>query len=137
SKVHGAGGGLFKTTDGGRTWAKLTKGLPTAKLGRVGLDCHQKKANLLFAVIDTENAGKGLPPSAVFLGITSEQTEKGVVIGAITPNGPAAKAGLAKGDMLLAIAGKDLKNVNQVALLLQGRKAGDTIAVQYQRGDEK
>src|SRR5262249_50881101 len=31
AKVHGSGGGLFKTTDGGKSWTKLTKGLPNGK----------------------------------------------------------------------------------------------------------
>ena len=137
SKVHGAGGGIFKTTDGGKSWTKLSKGLPNGKLGRIGLDWHKKNSKLLFAVIDSENIGKGVPPAAVFLGITSEQTPKGVAIGAITPDGPAKKAGLAKGDILLTIAGKELRSANQITLLLQGRKPGDKITVQYQRGDDK
>ena len=30
--------GIYKTTDGGRKFTKLTNGLPTSKFGRVGLD---------------------------------------------------------------------------------------------------
>src|SRR5262245_46894160 len=33
----GTTGGIFKTSDGGRTWRKLTQGLP-AETGRIGLD---------------------------------------------------------------------------------------------------
>ena len=33
----GANGGIFKTTDGGKTFKKLTKGLPTGKTGKIGL----------------------------------------------------------------------------------------------------
>jgi photosystem II stability/assembly factor-like uncharacterized protein len=44
--------GIFKTTDGGKTWKKLTGGLP-AKQGRIGLDIYQKNPEILYAI--TEN----------------------------------------------------------------------------------
>ena len=34
----GPNGGLFKTTDAGKTWRKLTVGLPEGDTGRIGLD---------------------------------------------------------------------------------------------------
>jgi photosystem II stability/assembly factor-like uncharacterized protein len=136
-KVHGAGGGIFRTTDGGKSWTKVTTGLPKGKLGRIGLDWHRKNANLVFACIDTENIGKGIPAAAVYLGITMEVTAKGVAIGDVTAKGPAAQAGLQKGDLLISLSGQDIKNVNQVAPVLVGRKPGDKIALKYQRGEEK
>jgi photosystem II stability/assembly factor-like uncharacterized protein len=48
----GAGSGIFKTTDGGKNWTRLTGGLP-AKQGRIGLDIYQKNPEVLYAV--TEN----------------------------------------------------------------------------------
>ncbi len=33
----GPGSGLYKSTDGGRTWRKVTKGLPEGELGRIAL----------------------------------------------------------------------------------------------------
>ena len=38
----GTGSGLFKTTDGGKTWQKMTKGLPDRPLGRCGLAVYRK-----------------------------------------------------------------------------------------------
>jgi len=135
--VHGAGSGMFKTTDGGKSWTKLTKGLPKGKMGRIGLDWHVKNSKLLFAVIDTEHSGKGLPPASVFLGITSEVTPKGVSIASVTPDSPAKKAGLEKGDILQSFNGNGIKNTNQITVLLQTFKPGDKMKVQYLRGDEK
>ena len=34
--------GVFKTDDGGEKWTKLGGGLPTGKIGRIGLDMYQK-----------------------------------------------------------------------------------------------
>jgi photosystem II stability/assembly factor-like uncharacterized protein len=48
----GTGSGIHKTTDGGRTWTKLTGGLPASQ-GRIGLDIFQKSPDVLYAV--TEN----------------------------------------------------------------------------------
>jgi photosystem II stability/assembly factor-like uncharacterized protein len=55
----GAGSGIHKTTDGGRTWTKLAGGLPATPQGRIGLDIYQKSPNILYAV--TENLGKRPP----------------------------------------------------------------------------
>lgn len=49
-------GGIFKSTDGGTTWRKLTKGLPT-RTGRIGLDVFRKDPRTLYAVVQTEEGG--------------------------------------------------------------------------------
>jgi photosystem II stability/assembly factor-like uncharacterized protein len=48
---------IYKTTDGGKTIRKLTKGLPTMHLGRIGLDYHRKNPNILYACVESELAG--------------------------------------------------------------------------------
>ena len=55
----GAGSGIHKTTDGGKTWKKLAGGLPSTPIGRIGLDMYQKNPNILYAI--TENFGKRPP----------------------------------------------------------------------------
>jgi photosystem II stability/assembly factor-like uncharacterized protein len=50
----GPGGGLFRTTDGGQTWQKMTKGLPRRPLGRCGLAISRKNPRLLYAVGQTD-----------------------------------------------------------------------------------
>ncbi|MBN9119183.1 MAG: hypothetical protein J0I06_08485, partial [Planctomycetes bacterium] len=80
--AHGPGGGLFKTADGGKTWKKLTgekaaSGLPAVKTGRIGLDYSRKTKGLVYAIIDTENIGKGRPVLTVYLGISGEGEKTG------------------------------------------------------------
>ena len=49
------GNELFKTTDGGRTWKKLSNGLPQgASVGRIGLALFEKNPSILYARLDEE-----------------------------------------------------------------------------------
>lgn len=51
----GAGSGIFKTTDGGRTWARLGQGLPEgAVVGRIGLAQSHQDPRKLFAFVDNQ-----------------------------------------------------------------------------------
>ena len=50
----GPGGGLFKTSDAGKTWQKMTNGLPDRPLGRCGFSIHCKNPNVVFAVVQTD-----------------------------------------------------------------------------------
>ncbi|HET9030312.1 MAG TPA: hypothetical protein VFN49_09045 [Candidatus Aquilonibacter sp.] len=47
--------GLFKSTDGGKTWTKLTgHGLPTDTLGRIGLAVAPSNGNRVYALIESK-----------------------------------------------------------------------------------
>jgi photosystem II stability/assembly factor-like uncharacterized protein len=46
--------GLYKTTDAGKTWAKLTRGLPERALGRCGISVWAKDPRVVFAVVQTD-----------------------------------------------------------------------------------
>jgi photosystem II stability/assembly factor-like uncharacterized protein len=54
AKQTGPGSGLYKTTDGGKTWDKLTTGLPQRPMGRCGLSIYRKDPNIVYAVIQTD-----------------------------------------------------------------------------------
>lgn len=55
----GPGSALYKTTDAGKTWTKLSGGLPSGKIGRIGLDIFKKDSHVIYATI--ENANKRPP----------------------------------------------------------------------------
>lgn len=59
----GAGSGIFKTSDGGATWTELTdpaldNGLPTEKLGRIGLAVYPGDPSIVYAVIQVAHGAK-------------------------------------------------------------------------------
>ena len=49
---------LYKTTDGGAKWTKLTKGLPTVEMGRIGIGINWKNPNTVYALV-TAQRGQG------------------------------------------------------------------------------
>lgn len=53
--LAGPGSGIYKTTDAGKTWKKLTGGLPGGMLGRIGVDIYDKNPNILYAGIENAN----------------------------------------------------------------------------------
>ena len=48
----GPGSGLYKTTDGGVTWTKLTGGLPEDDTGRIGIGIYRKDPRIVYAIIE-------------------------------------------------------------------------------------
>ena len=53
----GFGSGLYKTSDGGLTWKKLTKDLPEGLMGRIGIDVARSSPNVVYALIEHQQAG--------------------------------------------------------------------------------
>ncbi len=50
--------GLYKTTDGGGKWTKLSKGLPTVDIGRIGIGINWKNTQTVYALV-TAQRGQG------------------------------------------------------------------------------
>ena len=50
--------GLYKSTNAGQTWTKLTKGLPTVELGRIGLAINWHNPRTIYALV-TSQLGQG------------------------------------------------------------------------------
>jgi photosystem II stability/assembly factor-like uncharacterized protein len=58
--VYGPHAGLYKTADAGKTWEKMTEGLPTVEVGRCGLDIYRKDPNVVYAIVHAKGKGGGL-----------------------------------------------------------------------------
>jgi photosystem II stability/assembly factor-like uncharacterized protein len=48
----GPNGGIFKSTNGGETWTKLTTGLPSGATGKIGLSAYRKDPRILVAIVE-------------------------------------------------------------------------------------
>ncbi|UCE59381.1 MAG: hypothetical protein JSU63_18305 [Phycisphaerales bacterium] len=57
----GPEGGIYRSSDAGATWTKLTNGLP-AQTGRIGLDIYAKDPRMVYAVIESDEGGAGVSP---------------------------------------------------------------------------
>jgi len=76
----GPASGIHKSTDGGKTWTKLSNGLPGGLLGKIGLAIYPRNPDILYAVIEDSNSPgmsyeerlseiqKGKPPSKPTVG---------------------------------------------------------------------
>jgi len=45
--------GIYKTIDGGKTWKKINKGLPTVDMGKIGLAVSPQKPSVVYATVET------------------------------------------------------------------------------------
>src|SRR5580693_1185773 len=55
--AYGPGSGIFKSVDGGDNWQQLTDGLPTERVGRIGIAVAPANANLVYAIVDAKEGG--------------------------------------------------------------------------------
>jgi photosystem II stability/assembly factor-like uncharacterized protein len=58
--------GIYATRDGGNSWKRLTRGLPSRPMGRIGLAIWRKDPRLVYAIIQTDRTNirqvAGQPP---------------------------------------------------------------------------
>jgi photosystem II stability/assembly factor-like uncharacterized protein len=63
----GEQGGMFKSADGGKTWRKLTSGLPTGETGMIDISIHRKNPDIMVAAVEAdENLPEGVPGTGIY-----------------------------------------------------------------------
>ncbi|CAN5643322.1 hypothetical protein BH23PLA1_BH23PLA1_21280 [soil metagenome] len=138
---YGEKSGIYKTTDGGQNWNRMTEGLPTVKLGRIGLDYYRKNPDVIFALVESEENGKGtqLPEDQrpAYMGIQGEDIAGRAGLNVITPEGPAAAAGLKAGDLVTEIEGEEIKSYEDLIAQIRNRFAGNTMKLKVERDEEE
>ncbi|MCP5103988.1 MAG: glycosyl hydrolase [bacterium] len=60
----GPGSGIYKTSDAGKNWRKLTVGLPKGHMGKIALAVSPQKTNVVYATIEAGEKEKGFYRSA-------------------------------------------------------------------------
>ena len=56
----GPGSGIHKSMDAGNTWKKLTNGIPTSNLGKIGLAISSFNPDIIYAAIELDRAKGGV-----------------------------------------------------------------------------
>lgn len=60
----GPNSGIYRSIDGGASWQKLTTGLPSGDIGKIGLAVTSADANLVFATIEAKSGSQGFYKSS-------------------------------------------------------------------------
>jgi hypothetical protein len=92
-----------------------------------------------FVKVEQQQQGAGRAGVRVFTGtIPDYATEvKGLLLGGVIEGGPAAQAGLQKGDVIVEIAGQTIANIYDYTYALDVLKIGEPAKVIYVRGGER
>ncbi len=135
-KRFGSGAGIYKSTDGGESFKRVSRGLPSCKLGRIGIDYFESDPNFVFAIVESEKIAKQ-PENAPFLGIRGENAEVGARMTDITKDGPAAKAGLKSNDIVVSVDDRIVMSYEDMLGEVRKHQAGEKISVVISRNREK
>lgn len=108
-------------------------------IGMVTLNYHESKFSGLAIPIDVlkPELAKFLSAGAVaWLGISLEFSDQGAEVIRISKNGPADRAGLQKGDLLLKLAGSDIRSRREFDAVVGTLTPDTDVEVQVKRGDK-
>ncbi len=64
-------------------------------------------------------------------------TRDGAYVAQVTPDGPAAKAGLQPGDVITVLGGTLIDSSDELTVAVQAHKPGDTVTVRFFRGNQE
>jgi hypothetical protein len=92
-----------------------------------------------FVKVDQPTQGAGRAGIRVFTGTIPDYTSevKGLLLGGVVGGGPAEKAGLQKGDVIVELAGQSITNVYDYTYALELLKIGEPVKVVYQRDNKR
>jgi S1-C subfamily serine protease len=80
---------------------------------------------------------RSLKESGGYLGIALAEVQNGVGVGEVTPEGPAAKAGLQKDDQILSIDGHDVHQPIELSKFVRALKPETKVQIKYRRSEEE
>ena len=136
AKRTGPGSGLWRSVDAGDSWVRLEDGLPTAAMGRIGLDIYGRDPRVVYALIETERTGeRGAPPRSedrVSLGIRGRDAG-GFVVDSVTDGESAAQAGLQSGDVITRVDDTEIDGRSALVSALKGYAPGQSAELVYTR----
>ncbi len=63
--------------------------------------------------------------------------EKGALVADVTRDGPAEKAGIKRGDVIISFDGKEIKEMSELPFIVASTPVNKTVLVEVMRGDRK
>jgi photosystem II stability/assembly factor-like uncharacterized protein len=132
AKRNGPGSALWKTTDGGANFDKITSGLPTSNLGRMGIEFYQKDPKVVYLLLESDKTGQE-PEDAPYAGLRGSDADMGARITEVTKDGPAEAAGIKASDIVIGVDGKTVHSYANFLAEVRKRVAGDTVKVELSR----
>lgn len=115
-------------------WAKtidLPEGIWVAQTGKL----TRRKRYARVGVLSGKRREIGPAPATI--GVTLDETENALVIKGLAEEGPAAKAGLQEGDVLLQLNGEKIKSSIDLYEKMQEIDPGSTVKLLYSRDGEE
>ena len=136
AKKWGPGSGLWRTSDGGASFERIGRGLPTCALGRMGLDWSQSAPDVVYAVIESERIGT-TPEDSPYLGVSGAKADAGARITRVVKNGPSAKAGVKQDDVVIQVGDERVISYTAFIRAIRQHKAGETVALRVVRAGKE
>lgn len=131
-KKYGPGAGIYRSTDAGETFARVTQGLPSVNMGRIGLEYYRADTNKVFAIVETERIAK-IPDDSPAIAIRTVDAEIGARVEQVTPDSNAAKAGLQVNDVIVGAGGVIVHTSAQFWKNVRLKKAGEKLQLEVSR----
>ncbi|MEO8372999.1 MAG: S1C family serine protease, partial [Candidatus Solibacter sp.] len=130
---------LYPMSDGGPVFntAGEVIGISTSVLSRMAVLAIPSVTidRVLDEILSRGHVARG------YLGVGLQPVElpdhqKGLIVLSLEPAGPAAKAGVMIGDILVKLGGKAVHDTDDIQLALESRTVGQSLAVEILRGGE-
>lgn len=109
---------------------------------RVALEIANREERPQYQKVEDEPAPSagGTPTYRVVMGLApgyGDDGKPGMLVDAVSPQGPASVAGMKKGDRIIRISGKDVANVYDYMAATRDNSPGDEVSVVVLRGGKE
>jgi aminopeptidase YwaD len=123
------------------TWDKINYEGEAQVVGyvlKVAMDLDRAKDAPAFTKVASQAPEGDRRPMRVTLGIVPDYADDGtgLKVTGVRPDGPADKAGLLAGDVIIKFGDKTVTNIYDYTYILQEHAPGDVVIVQVKRGDK-